>query len=338
MLNRFRRNSRSLVGAAVSGKHTKQIRAAGALLAVAISFFIAAPAWSTACTGNGIEVQVLGSGGPELLGNRASSSYLVWRGGKPSVLVDSGGGSALRFGESGAKVSDLDLVLFSHFHIDHSADFAALVKSSYFQDRNGSLPAFGPAANKAFPSTTQFLNLLFDENGGSYRYLSAYLPADGEAGKNAYALVPHDVETTENTPKQVFGSAGLKVSALSQHHGNVPALAWRVETGGVAIVFSGDTDGKHLDALAKAADLLVAHNAIPQTAQGSILDLHMPPLQIGKVAAAAKVRNLVLSHRMSRSLGQEEATRAAIAVSWKGKVEFANDLDCFAVQPQSRDR
>jgi len=29
-------------------------------------------------------------------------------------LVDAGGGSALRFGESGTTVSDLDAVLFSH--------------------------------------------------------------------------------------------------------------------------------------------------------------------------------------------------------------------------------
>jgi len=35
---------------------------------------------------------------------RASSSYLVWQDGQARVLVDAGGGSALRFGESGAKI------------------------------------------------------------------------------------------------------------------------------------------------------------------------------------------------------------------------------------------
>ena len=49
-----------------------------------------------------VQVQVLGSGGPELADKRASSSYLVWIDGKPRVLVDIGGGAALRFGESGA--------------------------------------------------------------------------------------------------------------------------------------------------------------------------------------------------------------------------------------------
>ena len=33
------------------------------------------------CSGHGVQVQVLGSGGPELEDKRASSSYLVWQDG-----------------------------------------------------------------------------------------------------------------------------------------------------------------------------------------------------------------------------------------------------------------
>lgn len=76
-----------------------------------------------ACGAEGVAVQVLGSGGPELKDKRASSSYLVWQDGRARVLVDAGGGSALRFGESGAKMSQLDVILFSHFHVDHSEEF-----------------------------------------------------------------------------------------------------------------------------------------------------------------------------------------------------------------------
>ena len=49
---------------------------------------VAAPTCGTAP----VQVQVLGSGGPELADKRASSSYLVWIGGKPRVLGDIGGG------------------------------------------------------------------------------------------------------------------------------------------------------------------------------------------------------------------------------------------------------
>src|SRR5208283_5168933 len=90
---------------------------------VSCTFLPSAQAQS--CSSQGVAVQVLGSGGPELQDRRASSSYLVWENGRPRVLVDAGGGSALRFGQSGAQMSDLDVILFSHYHVDHSGDFSA---------------------------------------------------------------------------------------------------------------------------------------------------------------------------------------------------------------------
>ncbi len=102
-------------------------------------------------------MQVLGSGGPELEDKRASSSYLVWENGKARVMVDAGGGSALRFGESDAQMSEVDIFLFSHFHIDHSGDFPALIFSSWFEDRKRPLPIFGPPGNEYMPSTTEFV-------------------------------------------------------------------------------------------------------------------------------------------------------------------------------------
>jgi len=75
-------------------------------------FFLSCPfqpsAAAQSCGSQGVAVQVLGSGGPELQDKRASSSYLVWQDGRPRILVDAGGGSALRFGESGAQMSQLD--------------------------------------------------------------------------------------------------------------------------------------------------------------------------------------------------------------------------------------
>jgi Metallo-beta-lactamase superfamily len=104
-----------------------------------VSFFVSCAllpsAAAQSCGSQGVAVQVLGSGGPELQDKRASSSYLVWEDGRARALVDAGGGSAVRFGESGAQTSQLDVILFTHFHVDHSADFPALIKSSWFEDR-----------------------------------------------------------------------------------------------------------------------------------------------------------------------------------------------------------
>jgi hypothetical protein len=146
------------------------------------------------CTGKGVELQVLGSGGPELEDKRASSSYLLWQDGRARVLVDSGGGSALRFGQSGAHVEQLDAILFTHLHIDHSADFAALIKSSYFEQRDRELPVYGPTGNTELPSTRQFVAALFDRNRGAYRYLGDFLSGQDDG----YKLQVHNVPLREH--------------------------------------------------------------------------------------------------------------------------------------------
>jgi ribonuclease BN (tRNA processing enzyme) len=288
------------------------------------------PAVAQSCGLQGVAVQVLGSGGPELQDKRASSSYLVWENGQARVLIDAGGGSALRFGESGAQMSQLDVILFSHFHVDHSGDFAALIKSSWFEDRKRPLPIYGPPGNDFMPSTTEFVSDLFGDKHGAYRYLSELL-VPGEEG--SYKMQPHNV-IVSSTPVAVFHSGDVAASAVRVFHGPVPALAWRVEIGGKVIVFSGDTngEGEGLVRLAMNADLFVAHNAVPEGAVGIERRLHMPPSVIGQIAENAKVKRLVLSHRMLRTLGNEDQTQSEIKKRYSGPLAFANDLDCFPVK------
>lgn len=297
-------------------------------LLLLFAFAESAPAQS--CGARGVAAQVLGSGGPELQDKRASSSYLIWQNGRARVLVDAGGGSALRFGESGAQMSQLDVILFTHFHVDHSGDFSALIKSSWFEDRKRPLPIYGPPGNDFMPSTTEFVSDFFGDKHGAYRYLSELLVSNQES---SYKLQPHNV-VAGSTPAEVFRSADLSASAVHVIHGAVPALAWRVELANKVIVFSGDTNGGDpgLARLARNADLFIAHNAVPEGAQGVERNLHMPPSVIGQIAADAHVQMLVLSHRMLRTLGQEDQTLFQIKKRYSGPVVFANDLDCFSIK------
>ena len=70
-----------------------------------------------ACQTASLALQVLGSGGPEFDDQRASSSYLIWQNGKARVLIDIGGGAALRFEQSGANIEDLSAIVFTHLHL-----------------------------------------------------------------------------------------------------------------------------------------------------------------------------------------------------------------------------
>lgn len=269
------------------------------LLSVSEAALVAA---AQSCGSTGLAVQVLGSGGPESQDKRASTSYLIWENGRARVILDAGGGSALRFGESGAQMSEVDVFLFSHFHVDHTSDFPALIFSSWFEDRKRPLPIYGPPGNNFMPSTVEFVHDLFGDPHGSYRYLSDLLKPGGDGG---YQLQPHNV-VAGSVPVLVLRNPDLAVYAVRVIHGAFPALAWRVEIGGKRIVFSGDTngEGESLTRLASNADLFVAHNAVPEGATGVERNLHMPPSSIGAIAANAQVKQLVLSHRMLRTLGK----------------------------------
>ncbi|MCK4585854.1 MAG: MBL fold metallo-hydrolase [Gammaproteobacteria bacterium] len=296
-----------------------------ALLSVATSPLIQAA--DMTCPSDGTYVQVLGSGGPEVSDGRASSSYLIWHDGKARVLVDVGGGSSDNFGRSGANFEDLDAILFSHFHVDHSADLPALIKSSFFDDRKNDLPVYGPSGSHWMPDTTDFLESLFDIEG-AFRYLADFMD-DGR--RNGYRLLPVVLDVENKKIQSALSGTDFNIHAISVHHGPLPALAWRIDLAGKSIVFSGDMNGdfQTLPILAKSADLLIAHNAVPKGARGVERNLHMPPVVIGEIATQAKVKKLVLSHRMRRTLGHEKETLNEIKKHYSGSVEFANDMDCF---------
>jgi ribonuclease BN (tRNA processing enzyme) len=160
------------------------------------------------------------------------------------------------------------------------------------------------------PSTTEFVRDLFSDPHGAWRYLSEMLEPNPEG---TYELQPHNVAPS-SMPVPVFRNTDLAVYAVSVVHGPFPALAWRVETNGQRIVFSGDTNGEAqgLTQLASDADIFVAHNAVPEGATGVERRLHMPPSRIGAIAANAQVKQLVLSHRMLRTLGKEDEAQTAI--------------------------
>lgn len=299
-----------------------------------VVFAVAGLLWSAVCAAAspchapGVWLQVLGSGGPELTDRRASSGYLVWQDGRARVLVDMGPGSMLRFEQSGARVEDLEVILLTHLHVDHSADLPALIKAAYFTERTRDLPLYGPTGNALMPDTAAFVQALFAQPAGAYRYLDGYLNGD-----ESFRLLPHNVSAEGAEVQAVMTGQGFTITAVSVHHGPIPALAWRVDIGGRALAFSGDMNGDQhtLPKLAAGVDVLVAHHAVPEGAEGAARNLHMPPSVIGEIAAEARVKRLVLSHRMRRTLGREAESTREIRKRYAGPLAFAEDGQCFAV-------
>lgn len=293
------------------------------------------------CPSTGIWLQILGSGGPDLQAERAASSYLIWIDGKARLMIDSGSGTELRFAQSGADFADLDAVLFTHFHVDHSAAFPALIKASFFGQRERDLPVYGPSGNRFLPSPQDFLQRLFADQG-VWPYLSGFVSTEQFS---AYKLLGEEVAIDNDDIHTVFENDQYRLQAVRAHHGPLPALSWRVDLKAktatqpaASISFSGDMSGRYhnLPKLAQGTDLLVAHHAIPEDETGVGAFLHMPPSLIGKFTAEAQAKQLVLTHRMQRTIGKESESEAAIRQHYSGSLSFADDLNCFAAAAMSR--
>jgi ribonuclease BN (tRNA processing enzyme) len=286
---------------------------------------VSTSAYAQSCTGAGVSVQILGSNGPGFNRDRVSAGYLVWTGSQAKMIVDLGGGTYARYSQAGAKFNDLSIMAISHFHPDHTSDLPAFMWAGR-QGRSDVLRVAGPSGNDGVPSLPVFLKRLFDPKEGAFQVLGPIMePASVNTG--VVHLEANTVDVTKTEPTKVLEKDGMVVTAIGIPHGNIPALAYRVQTNGVSVVFSTDqtgTDPKFVD-FARGANVLVMHMA---TDMGNS-PLHASPGVVGKVAQSAGVGRLIVSH-----LGQFDLNVAVAELkkSYTGPLTIGADLQCTPVQ------
>ena len=263
----------------------------------------------------------MGSGGPRGFG-RAASSYLIILDGTARALVDVGPGAFVRLGELGVDFEHLDTLLLTHLHIDHTGDVAGFVKSrDLTYDQPLTFRIFGPAGGGDYPSTTAFVDRLFGERGAF-----AYLPKF----RNELRFAVTDLPTRADAPiREVLHEQDLRVTSIAVDHDDVPAVAFRIDYAGHAIVVSGDLASKNdnLAKLAAGADLLVYDTAVldPPGSPKQLYDLHTAPHRIGEVAAAAHVKSLLLSHIPPTVEKAPDAVLRSVKQTYGGVVTLAED-------------
>ena len=297
-----------------------------ASICLLVVFVIPSDTAAQSCTGNGVAVQILGSGGPAIKGERASASYLVWVDGQARVLVDMGGGAFLRFGQSRANFADLALAAVSHLHPDHISDLPALLWAGR-NLRTQPLRIVGPSGNDAAPAFSTFLSRLFDERNGAFQVLGSTMNVT-QADVQSFRLDPRDADVTKTEPLTVFDEQGLTVTAIGIPHANIPTLAYRVQTRGVSAVFSSDQNGTNprFVEFAKGADVLIMHLAIAAAASSP---LHASPAVVGGIAHDASAGRLIVSHIGQFDL---EPAIAELKKAYTGPLNIGADLQCTVVQ------
>jgi ribonuclease Z len=253
------------------------------------------------------DVILLGTGSPLYSPVRCGAGNVVVAG-DTAVLVDCGWGAARRLIASGVPLGNVKHAFFTHMHSDHITDLPDfLIMRWTMSGAAQPLHVYGPEG------TREMVEGFRAGLEPDVRYRIAHhgekLPRAG------MDVVVHEVPATPDVTA-VANIGPLAVGAFEvDHYPVVPALGFRVESGGAAVVFSGDT--KRTDNLvraAKGADTLVSEALHLGLMQGRVqmlrgmnnervakmleeaCEYHTPTLEVAEMARDAGVRRLVISH------------------------------------------
>ena len=213
-----------------------------------------------------MKIIILGTGTSVPSLHRNSSSYLVMTE-KQKILVDIGPSVVRRLLEKGYTVNDIDIIMLTHFHVDHTADLSTFLFACNYGINPRKKPLMiigGPGIHKFYRSLTKV-----------YRWV---LP-------NAYELtlkniLPHELKLDDITIKTV----------PVNHNRESVGISIREKK---RVVFSGDTDySKNFVKLAFRADLLITECSFPVTK----LKGHMNLAVLDRVIKAAQPERVIVSH------------------------------------------
>ena len=270
----------------------------------------------SACLQTGVQLQVLGSGGPGHASGRASSAYVVWINGESRILVDAGSGTKNLFHLSGATVEQIDLIALTHLHPDHASELPAILWPG-----GGSFTLAGPDGDGVFPSIREFSEKMFG-SGGVFAIL---------ADRIDYDIV--QLERSSAPVIDVWSAPTIEVTAAAVPHGDVPTLGYRIEAEGNSIGFTSDQNGSDpgfIDFI-RGVDYLVIHLAGNEDSTGLMAFLHAKPSVWGQMATAAGVGHVIISHISAPEPDVLEQNLAILSENYDGLLTVAEDLMCISL-------
>jgi ribonuclease BN (tRNA processing enzyme) len=266
-------------------------------------------------------------GGPRVGTGRSNPANLIEIGGT-RIVLDCGMGVSHQLAQAQVPLPSIKYILIGHHHSDHNLEYGNLVYNAWVAGLSAPIHSFGPKGIEAMTRTYWELNKfdvetrIADEGRPDPRRLliAKDIDADGEVLK-----VDNFTVTAFRTP----------------HPPITDNFAYKFTTPDGVIVFSSDTEyNPKLAEFAKGADVLV-HEAlyapfvdriVASVKNGATLgkhlrDSHTTTEDVGKIAAAAGVKRLVLSHLVPGDIDvTDEQWIAGVRRSYSGQVIVAKDL------------
>jgi ribonuclease BN (tRNA processing enzyme) len=238
----------------------------------------------------GLTLTILGSCGSYPGPGQACSGYLV-RSATTTIWIDAGSGTLANL-QRHVDLLDIDAVVLSHEHPDHTGDLAGFFVACKYYLHRPHVPVYAPASVQ-----------------------------DGVYYSRA-PLAWHDV--SEGSRVEV---GGLTLTFSRTDHAP-ETLAVRVDGDGKSLGYSADSGpGWSLTALGPGLDLALCEATYLKDSEGRAQ--HMSARQAGRSARDAGARRLVVTHLQPGV--SPEAVAAEASEAFGGPVEVATEHAVFAL-------
>ena len=319
---------------------------AGAVALSALPKVVKAQLSSGAGSKKGTRVITLGTrSGPTPDLRRAQSANLLITNGA-AYVIDAGDGVSRRLIRLGVNFRDIGNIFITHPHSDHTGGLGSLMMWLYDRgDPKKVVGIYGP------PGTVASVHGLLE-----FLTVNAEIRiSDGTKTLPATRLF----SSKDLGEGLVFQDANVKVTAVENTHFHFPpgspgygkykSYAYRFDAADRSIVFTGDTGPSDAVAdLAKCADLLIseATNPVDEFKEGAIktgiwqqmtseeqrnfirhhIEEHLLPEDLGKMAARANVRTVVMTHLQPAPNDDYSRYVNEVKKHYSGQVLVAKDL------------
>jgi len=277
-----------------------------------------------------IKLTFLGTGAPRPSPKRYGPSILL-EAGETKLLVDAGPGMRQRVFQAGGfeLLTDIDTVLITHLHFDHTIDLPNLWLTGWLFGRKKNMRVYGPEGTEEFMGNFE---KAFDWDL-RYRYLTN-VHVEGS-----------DLITTDIEPGVFYNQNGLKITAFDVAHLPLDpeteellglegaTFGYRVDYKGRSVVFSGDTrslPGSKIIEISKGVDVLIHETQIPYPGDSKEAKLanvsmivHSSPEQVAYVFNETRPRLGIYHHIIPPETTRDELLGMT---DYDGRMEVAEDL------------
>jgi ribonuclease Z len=280
-------------------------------------------------------VTLLGTGVPTPRADRFGPSTLIEAGSR-KLLIDAGRGTTIRLNQIGVPMGEIDALLLTHYHSDHTSGIPDLWLTgwlqSHFARRTTPFHVIGPTGAGALMSGLEM----------AYRRDIEIRIADEQLPPEGVAVIVDEF----SQDGVVFDQDGVRVLAFEVDHGAAitPAYGYRVEYDGRVAVISGDTRyNENVIRYGKGADLLIHEVAIVRPELmlepfiQRIMAHHTTAREAGMVFSRTRPKLAAFTHLVF--LASEAVPPASIAdlidetrQSYSGPLEVGEDLMSFLIE------